>query len=112
VNTVISGKQTRMSDAVEAAIFRVAQESITNIVRHADAKNVHIEMEFGTEQFALHVRDDGCGFDTAQMRTTRNSKRGLGLLGMKERMELLGGSLSIESCPGKGTCTKAVIPAR
>ena len=110
VSTRVDGVEQRLSDAQETSVFRVAQESITNIVRHAQAKEVHVVLRFDAERFSACIEDDGCGFDVDQVGAAQSSRPGLGLLGMKERIELLGGNLSIESQMGRGTRVTAVIP--
>ncbi len=106
----VAGKERRLSSEKEAALFRVMQEGITNIIKHAQAKNAMIHLQFKREQLVAQVEDDGRGFDVTQMASLQNPKRGLGLLGMRERMSLIGGSLSIVSKPGIGTRIKAAIP--
>ena len=110
VDLRVSGKQRRLSAEREAAIFRFMQEGITNIVKHAHAKSTMIHLGFGTNQLVAQIEDDGCGFEVSQIVNAQNARRGLGLLGMRERMSLVGGSLSIMSKPGVGTRLKAVVP--
>lgn len=106
----ITGKERRPESEREAALFRVIQESITNIVKHAHAKSVVIHLQFQSGQLVALVEDDGCGFETRQAMSPRNSRQGLGLIGMRERMGLAGGSLGITSKSGVGTCVKATVP--
>lgn len=110
VSFKVTGKERRLSWEKEAALFRVAQEGITNIVKHAHAKNALIRLQFKRNELVARIEDDGCGFDISQIARSQNPRRGLGLLGMKERMNLVGGSLSITSMPSAGTCLKAVVP--
>jgi len=91
-------------DLYETALFRIAQESLTNVARHAHAQHVTISLTQDQEQIYLQVRDDGCGFDSAQQHA------GLGIFGMHERAELLGGTVTIQSQPGQGTMVRAVLP--
>jgi signal transduction histidine kinase len=91
---------------LETALYRIVQEALTNAQRHADARRARVTIAEDETAVRLTVVDDGCGFDTA----TRSS--GFGLLGMQERVELLGGTLEIESSPGNGTTIKAGLPAR
>lgn len=95
-----------LDDALATAVFRVVQESLTNIARHAQAKAVSITLRYDKWQLRLEVRDDGRGFDPAVVRNLR----GYGLLGMRERILALGGSLRIDSAPGKGTRVMIVLP--
>ena len=88
------------------ALFRIYQESLTNVARHAKAKNVIAVLQQSEERLKLHITDDGQGFDPKEMA----SKKTFGLMGMKERTEMLGGTYSIISAPGKGTTISVVIP--
>jgi PAS domain S-box-containing protein len=87
----------------ETACFRVAQEAITNVLRHARARNLWVRLFDSGGRLALSVRDDGEGFDV-------RSVRGLGLAGMEERTALAGGSLELRAAPGKGTTVLATFP--
>jgi len=90
------------------ALFRILQEALTNIARHAEATEVVVRLAGEAEDVRLEVRDNGKGFDNEQL----DSARSLGLLGMAERAGLLGGGMSIESSPGKGATVTAWIPWR
>jgi signal transduction histidine kinase len=89
---------------IETACFRIVQEALSNVARHARAR--HVEVTLTTQDFALDVtvRDDGVGFNVERLRT------GLGLMGMGERAGLVGGSVDIESAPGAGTSVRAHFP--
>jgi PAS domain S-box-containing protein len=103
----------RRPSAADIACYRVAQESLTNIVRHAKAKNVWVVFsESEDEYIELVVRDDGVGFDVAQL--CRRVARGasFGVQGMQERVELMGGEFAIDSTPNGGTSVTARFPAR
>ena len=89
----------RLPTAVETALYRVVQEAMTNVVRHAAAKRVDILVERRDDRVMVMVEDDGAGFDPMQVQRHDH----FGLLGMKERAEALGGSLTLESSPGAGT---------
>ncbi|MFN7934949.1 MAG: PAS domain S-box protein [Bryobacteraceae bacterium] len=91
---------------VRLAIFRVCQESLTNILRHSMAQNASVKVTIG-DPFELRIADDGSGFESSTMRT-----QSLGLLGMRERSELIGGTLDIESSPGNGTTVIFRLPGR
>jgi two-component system sensor histidine kinase UhpB len=88
----------------ETALFRIAQEGLTNVARHAHAQRVFISLTQDQEHICLQVSDDGCGYDPAQ------SQQGLGIFGMRERAALLGGTVTIESRSGEGTLVRAVLP--
>ncbi len=90
---------------VESAIFRIVQEALTNVVKHADAERVDIEVLEDAGRVTLTIHDDGRGFDP-----TRRSE-GFGLLGMRERVSLVGGELSVESSAGTGTTVTVAVPA-
>ncbi|WP_279571373.1 sensor histidine kinase [Paraburkholderia sp. BL10I2N1] len=89
----------------EAAMFRIAQEALTNAARHAHANQVTVSLSQADSFWLLEVHDDGCGFDSESARP-----RSFGLLGMRERALILGGQLSITSAQGKGTSIVARIP--
>jgi two-component system, NarL family, sensor histidine kinase UhpB len=102
----------RLPPAIETVMFRLVQEAVTNILRHARARRVSVVVEASAEEAVLSVHDDGVGFDTeaAVARATRGGS--LGVLGMTERAQLAGGTLRIESEPGRGTTVVAVLPLR
>lgn len=95
----------RLPSAVETACFRITQEALTNIARHAQATQVCISLVRRSKDFQLIIGDNGAGFDLKQL-----PNAGLGLLGMKERTLMLGGILDIKSLPGKGTLIEVIIP--
>ena len=99
----------RMSPEIETACFRVAQEALTNVVRHARAQTVSVELHRTPEALHLVVRDDGIGFDVM---TAEQQGVSLGLLGMRERVTLLGGEMDCKSAPGRGTEIHAFFPVR
>jgi PAS domain S-box-containing protein len=100
----------RLPTDIETACFRVAQEAITNIVRHAHAKNVHVSLTTSNGLVLLVVSDDGMGFDFDAVRSRAVQGASFGLLGMEERMTLIGGTLRIDSVPTRGTKLYASIP--
>jgi signal transduction histidine kinase/HAMP domain-containing protein len=104
------GGSRRLAPEVETAIFRVIQEAVSNISRHAAARNVLITYEMSGENVLVCVEDDGVGFDPLELNPSPDSLRGLGLLGMQERLELLGGDLEIHSSPGSGTRLNIRMP--
>src|SRR5262249_55070931 len=108
--TSIDGHLGEVSGDAATAFFRVAQEALTNIVRHARAHRVWIELKRGDTELQLSIRDDGAGFDCAATLEQRARRGQLGLVGMKERMEVLGGRLEIDSAPGRGTTIRAALP--
>ncbi len=88
------------------ALFRVLQESLTNVARHAQAKKVAVRLTFENGVWSLSVRDDGVGFVPESGRSGD-----IGLVGMRERAQNLGGRFSVTSAPGQGTQVEVVIPA-
>jgi len=97
--------ETRLPTEAETTLYRVVQEGLTNIVKHADAKQVSVSLARRGACVAVVIEDDGVGFDR---RTS--SGDGIGLLGMRERLALLDGRLEIESRPGAGTTIVAEVP--
>ncbi|OAI41645.1 hypothetical protein AYO40_02835 [Planctomycetaceae bacterium SCGC AG-212-D15] len=95
---------------VRNACFRVAQEALTNVVRHADAKEVWMKLQGEEGEVRLEVRDDGAGFEVADALNRAAQGGSLGLLGMRERVELLGGQVDIESQPEHGTSVRVRLP--
>ncbi|HET7670511.1 MAG TPA: PAS domain-containing sensor histidine kinase [Burkholderiales bacterium] len=95
----------------ETACFRVAQEAITNVLRHARAQNLWVRLYSAGGRLALSVRDDGRGFDVDSVRARAAGGASLGLVGMEERIALAAGSLDINSAPGQGTVLVATFPA-
>jgi signal transduction histidine kinase len=92
------------------AAYRIIQETLTNIVRHAEAKQVSVVIGRLADHLHLAVEDDGKGFDVEGLMASPEISQRLGLLGMHERIAQLKGVLSIESTPGKGTAVLARIP--
>ena len=96
--------------AVETTCFRVAQEALTNIIRHAQAHAVDVELSAANGTLQLVVRDDGRGFDVPAARRRAAHGGSQGLLSMQERVALAGGDLEIDSAPGRGTTVRARLP--
>jgi signal transduction histidine kinase len=97
--------ETRLPNEVETTLYRVVQESLTNIVKHANARNVSVSVARREFTVAAVIEDDGAGFDQRAV-----SEGGVGLLGMRERLALVDGRLEIESRPGAGTTIVAEVP--
>lgn len=91
-------------------IFRVAQEALTNVARHARASRVELHFRTDAVQATLRVRDDGCGCEVADALAAGSAGASSGLGGMRDRLRLFGGSVRIESSPGHGLCVEAVLP--
>jgi two-component system sensor histidine kinase UhpB len=94
----------------ETACFRVAQEAINNVLRHARARNLWVRLFTAGGRLAISVRDDGRGFDLDAVRARTANGASLGLVGMEERMALAGGSFELRSSPGQGTVLLATFP--
>ncbi len=99
----------RPPEAVETALYRVVQESLTNAVKHAAARHIWVRAWQEDSALCCSVRDDGRGFDVAAAQAGR-SPRGLGLIGMRERLHALGGTMKIVSSPGEGTEISLRVP--
>jgi signal transduction histidine kinase len=100
-----SGRRTeRLPEPVETAVYRLAQEALNNVVKHARASRALLQVREADHAIELLVRDDGIGFDPTEVQD------GFGLLGMRERVALLGGSLSVTGVPGEGSAVSATIP--
>jgi PAS domain S-box-containing protein len=106
--------EQRLDPMVETACFRVAQEALTNVVKHAKARTVTVELNptDDDEQLHLSVRDDGVGFDVASVREQAVRGASLGLLSMEERATLAGGGLQYHATPGQGTEVHAWFPLK
>lgn len=100
----------RLPAEVETALFRVVQEAITNVARHSAARNVDMVIDFAEDMAEVSLEDDGIGFDIIRLEISPDNPRGLGLLGMQERVELMGGELEIHSSPGHGTKIRIRLP--
>jgi signal transduction histidine kinase len=103
-----SGLDKGLSPMIQIVLFRIVQEAITNIVKHAQAKTAHIYLQFAPSAIAGSIEDDGVGFNANALHI--ENRQGIGLLGMEERIELLKGKLTIGSKPGKGTRIHFEIP--
>lgn len=106
------GLEQRLLSEIETALFRIAQEALTNVARHAQASQVHLHLQRQKAAIVMIIEDNGQGFDVAKVvgynRVAPGS--GTGLLGMRERVNLLSGRFNIQSTPGQGTCLAIEIP--
>lgn len=103
--------QRRLPAAAEISAYRIVQEALNNVIAHADASWVHVTMTFDTEGVALTTEDDGCGFDVPAHTHNLASQGHYGLLGIRERAQLVGGRVRIKSEIGEGTTVVAWLPA-
>ncbi len=104
--------EERLDPVIETACFRVGQEALTNVVRHARARAVAVEIRKQDGHLHLYVRDDGVGFDVAALRDQAVRGGSMGLLSMEERATLADGGLECKSSPGQGTEVHAWFPLR
>jgi two-component system sensor histidine kinase UhpB len=93
---------------VDLQLFRIAQEAVTNAIRHGHATGIAIGVSYDDSQVALTIADDGCGFDAHTQTNAPQNNEHFGLVTMRERAERVGGGLRIESTPGTGTTVHAV----
>jgi signal transduction histidine kinase len=106
-----SGAERNLSPDVEMNLFRIAQEALNNVRRHADARNAGIQLDYGAQQVRLAVWDDGVGLPTDHNAAGGDGDgHGFGLIGMQERTALLDGQMTITSAPGEGTQVEVVVP--
>jgi two-component system NarL family sensor kinase len=105
INLNVTGGSRPLPIRVEVGLYRIAQEALTNIIRHAQAQHIGLDLAITPEQIQLTIEDDGQGFDPRQI-----PENSFGLLGLNERVKLLAGQLHIESSPGQGVRVKVVIP--
>jgi two-component system sensor histidine kinase UhpB len=105
VRVSTEGEPEMLPDDVQTAVYRILQEALANVGRHAGATAVSVEMEVEDERLELHIRDDGVGFDPSSVGREAGAGpgAGLGLSGMVERARLAGGELDVRSAPGGGT---------
>ncbi len=108
INTEFEPPETwareRLDPELERTTYRLVQEALTNVVKHARAERVDLQVSMNGDAVAVTVRDDGIGFDSA------TTSEGFGLVGMRERLELIGGRVDISSAPGQGTEVRAELP--
>ncbi|MDQ3256733.1 MAG: histidine kinase [Acidobacteriota bacterium] len=108
VQIEVRGTPRRLPQTVENNLLRIAQECFTNAVKHAHAERIRIELSFDSRYVRLRVQDDGCGFDAQTLPSSADEH--FGLLGMRERVEQLGGQFVLRTAPGAGTEISATIP--
>ncbi len=103
------GKEARLEPVLEIALFRLVQEALNNVVKHAHAKKVKVVMELKDDQVRAFVEDDGIGFDLDDYYANQKGNN-FGLVSMRERTDLLGGEMKIQTKPGKGTKVYFIVP--
>ena len=107
VTVNIAGSQQRLDLLVETVLFRIAQEALTNVSRHAACHQAWLDLKFKPGEVILTIRDNGTGFNSNE---ELRPPRGWGIAGMRERAESVGGSFRVKSAPGEGTIVEAVVP--
>jgi signal transduction histidine kinase len=111
INISSQGGKPKLSPDLRSVVFRIAQEAINNVVRHANATKIDIQLDYSENDIYLRVEDNGKGFNTESVLQKRNGKQtAWGLLGMTERANLVGGLCNILSSPGKGTLIEVYVP--
>lgn len=103
------GQQRRLDSSIEVALFRIIQEAVNNIRKHAKARNAVVKMELLTQKVNIHVKDDGIGFDLDKVLADKK-RDGYGLIGMRERVQLLEGEFNIFTAPNRGTSIGISVP--
>ena len=107
--TFTSGRIKQLNNDTRTVFYRVAQEALTNVARHAKASLVEVSLKKLPNAICMKIKDNGKSFNVKRALQTNGGKH-LGLLGMRERLEMVSGSFSVESTPGKGTTVRARIP--
>jgi signal transduction histidine kinase len=108
IHVEVSGEDRPLTPSVKIALYRVAQEALTNVIKYANAREVWVRLNYREQEVMLQVEDNGAGFDIeAQAKSARSQ---WGLLGMQERAALLGGRFDLYSVVGQGTRVQVVIP--
>jgi len=110
INIEVDLVERRLADHIELALYRIAQECLQNVVKHANAKRARLTFLVTDDHARLEIADDGIGFDTFEHPLGSDEMGGYGLLSMAERAEIVGGRLNIRSRPGSGTIVTATIP--
>jgi signal transduction histidine kinase len=110
VSIEVSGDRRRLPQEIETVLFRIAQEALSNIARHAAAGHAVIRLEYGPSQVTLITQDDGKGFEPEQVLGPQATRGGWGLVGIQERVTLAGGHFEVQSQPGAGTTLTVQIP--
>jgi signal transduction histidine kinase len=101
----VTGAHRQLPIEVEEHLLRISQQALTNVLQHAQARSLHVQLAFTVQQIRLVIQDDGCGLDY-----TNKGEHGFGLTGMQQRAEQIGGRLTITSLPGRGTTVTMTVP--
>ncbi len=107
VQVTVEGERRRMNPLIETVLFRIAQEALTNVARHAGSGEASVIIHLSPASVNMVIEDQGVGFNPAE---TQRPPHGWGLVGMRERAESVGGSLELDSAPGRGTRVQVIVP--
>jgi two-component system, NarL family, sensor histidine kinase UhpB len=110
VRLQVTGQRRRLTPEMETVLFRIAQEALTNVAKHAQAQRATVSLKFDADPIELCIEDDGIGMTTEQIHRGWARHQGWGLAGIQERAALSGGTLQIDSAPGRGTRLTVRIP--
>jgi two-component system sensor histidine kinase DegS len=110
VNLAVDGLRREIPVGVKKNLYRIVQEALTNVRRHAKASEVEIRLHCTEDQLEMSVTDNGRGFVVTEALERAQSEKRFGLLGMQERAYLMGGTLETESAPGEGTMLRVILP--
>ncbi len=110
VNVVVSEGKPELPLGVKKNLYRIVQEALTNVRRHAKASEVEIRIQWEEEQLELSVTDNGRGFKVQEVLDRVQAQKRFGILGMRERAYLMGGTLEIQSTPGEGSTVRVILP--
>lgn len=106
------GNECRLNKHAEASMFRIIQESLNNVYKHAHVKKAKLKLVYTFENITMIIEDKGCGFITESLKTEKDKAECYGVMGMKERVKLLKGQFSLQSQPGCGTKLRIMLPVR
>jgi two-component system sensor histidine kinase DegS len=106
----VTGREARLPSHTEVTLFRMVQELLTNVQKHAHASQAQVTLDFGEQAVVATVEDDGSGFDVDEVQRAIQQRKGLGLHTLQERAEMLGGRVEYESRVGRGTRVRIEIP--
>jgi signal transduction histidine kinase len=113
VNVVAQGNRVKQAPDIRTILFRIAQEAITNVIRHSGADKIDVLIVFKDDEVNLSLEDNGCGFDVNGILSQRpEHSQYWGLLGMQERAKLVEGTCKITSSPGEGTLVEVIVPSK
>jgi two-component system sensor histidine kinase DegS len=110
-NLTTIGKERRFPTHIEVAIFRAVQELLQNVVQHANASHVQVNVNMEGDRIGVSVEDDGSGFDVEAALASARQRKTLGIVAMQEKMEMLGGQIDFDCSAGRGTKVKLEIPS-